>query len=351
MTRRLGFPTDGPTLFLRTAIAKAAQARSGILASDYARRRGWGAEVVEALTTKASVSAGETDSGWATALAIAGAQFLELVDSTSILGRLEFAHRIPPATPYAYTATGVAATWVGQSKGIDVATLGLGSGGLFALKLAQIICVSNELLESNDARSEPLIKNAMSTAIAHGTDLAFIGGGAGTSGIEPQAINYNVSGLTSAVTALGDGVAELLEGFRGDLATSSWIASPAAAAQILLVSGGVGLGTGVALRGGGTFLGLPLLITTASESTSSGSALTLVDGARVAIVDEGIEVTRSPDAVLEMSDSPAGASDTPSAITQSIVSVFQENATAFRAIRRCNWFAPAGAVAVLSLTW
>ena len=49
-----------------------------------------------------------------------------------------------------------------------------------------------------------------------------------------------------------------------------------------------------------------------------------------------------------MSDAPAGRTDTPTAASVNLTSMFQEDTTAFRAIRRVNWFAAPGAVVVLS---
>lgn len=343
---RLGYPTDPSTLFLRATLAQAVQARIGILASDYAAQR-WGrdSDVVEVL--KASVGGGELESSnWATSLAAAGQDFLELVDSQSLIGRLQFVRKVPPATPFTYTATGATASWVGQSRAIPVSVLGLGSGGLMALKLATILVVSNTLLESMDPRAEALVKDALILAIRKASDFALVDPSvSGTAGVEPASITNGVSGLTSSGDLAAD-VAEMLEGFGGDLATSSFIASPALVAQIILSTGGVGLGAGVGLRGG-TLLGLPLLVSTQSESTSSGATLVLVDGARVAIVDEGIGVSRSNDATVEMSDSPAGRTDTPTAATQNPTSMLQEDATAFRALRRVNWFAAPGAVSII----
>lgn len=282
-----------------------------------------------------------------------GAQWLT-VDSGGIIGKLEGVRRVPMHVPYVYTSTGATATWIGQSRGIAVSTLGLTGGTLAALKLATIIVVSNTLLEAMDPRAETLIKDAMILAIRRASDFGFIDPGvAGTAGVTPASITYGVSGLTSSgatVVALSDDVAELLEGFRGNLATSAWIMGSAVAAKIILLTGGAGLGLGLGLSGG-TFMGLPAIVSSSSETSSSGGALVLVDAAQVAIADEGISVSRSGDATVEMSDAPAGRSDTPTAASVNLTSMMQSDTTAFRAIRRINWFASPGAVAVLTMTW
>ena len=286
---RLGYPTDGATLFLRATMAQVAQQKTGVIASEFAAER-WGRDSDVVAMLKSSVSGGELEAGsWATTLATVGAEFLALVDSIGVLGQLQFVRKVPPNTPFTYTSTGATASWVGQSRAIPVCTLGLTGGTLAALKLATIIVVSNTLLQSIRPEAETLVKDAMVLAIRKASDFGFIDPSvSGSAGVTPASVTNAVSGLTSTGDLAGD-IAVMLEGFRGDLATSSFIASPAVAAQIILTSGGVGLGAGVGLRGG-SLMGLPLIVSTSSESTSSGGTLTLIDGARVAIVDEGIAV-------------------------------------------------------------
>jgi hypothetical protein len=52
------------------------------------------------------VSGGELEAGnWATSLATAGAEFMTLVDSGSIIGRLQGLRKVPPTAPYVFTST------------------------------------------------------------------------------------------------------------------------------------------------------------------------------------------------------------------------------------------------------
>jgi hypothetical protein len=55
------------------------------------------------------------------------------------------------------------------------------------------------------------------------------------------------------------------------------------------------------------------------------------------IGDSGVRVTLSQDATIEQSTAPTGAQDTPTAMSQAMVSMYQENATAFKVVRRISW--------------
>jgi HK97 family phage major capsid protein len=344
---RLGFPDTEASTYLRAVIARSMGDIGKGGPVDYARTR-WGVDSDVVEVVKADVQGGELQAGsWGTSLANQAAVFLELVDAGSIIGKLPGLRRVPANTPYVAVTSGPTAYWRGQSKGVPCSTLGLTPGTLSPLSLGALIVVSNTLLESNDPKAEALIRDAMVKAIRHASDFSFVDqSNAGVPGVEPPSITNGVSGLTSTGDLAGD-IGLLLEGFGGDLQTSAWIMSPSVAAQIVLSTGGVGLGADLGLRGG-QLLGLPAIVSSSSEHTSSGGDLVLVDAARVVLIDEGINVVKSNVATVEMSTLPTGATDTPVAMSQKMVSLYQDDATAFLATRRINWVAAAGAVAVVS---
>jgi hypothetical protein len=67
------------------------------------------------------------------------------------------------------------------------------------------------------------------------------------------------------------------------------------------------------------------------------------------IADTGIQVSISREAMIEMDDSPTGASDTPAGASTAMVSMFQSESTALKVVRPVNFqIRRAGAVAYIS---
>ena len=67
------------------------------------------------------------------------------------------------------------------------------------------------------------------------------------------------------------------------------------------------------------------------------------------IGDSGIEISMTDTATLEQDDAPAGASDTPTAASATLVNLWQTESVGFKVVRRINYQKRrAGAVVVLS---
>jgi hypothetical protein len=123
--------------------------------------------------------------------------------------------------------------------------------------------------------------------------------------------------------------------------------SPRLAAQAGIRAGGKGLGADLGARGG-PLAGLPVRTSESVPLCADGGLLVLVDAAGIAVVEEGMEIARSTEAMVEMSDTPTGATDTPTAATVNRVSLFQSESAALKMTARVNWLrARAGSVVVV----
>lgn len=106
---------------------------------------------------------------------------------------------------------------------------------------------------------------------------------------------------------------------------------------------------GVRTAGVGELLGLPQVASAAVEQTGSPAEnfLIAVDLRQLWVAeDAAVEIETSDLASLEMSDAPSQSSDTPTA--SNMISMFQTESTAVKAVRYINWrLATTGAVQIL----
>jgi hypothetical protein len=146
------------------------------------------------------------------------------------------------------------------------------------------------------------------------------------------------SGATPIASSgdLADDAEAALSAYAGSLESAVWWMRSDLAAQAGIRSGAFGAGAGLGALGG-VLGGLPVYTSEGIPADSSGSPLILLDRASIAMVDEGYSVARSTAGMIEMSDAPQGATDTPVTMSTKFVSLFQESAVALLLIRRVNW--------------
>jgi hypothetical protein len=87
---------------------------------------------------------------------------------------------------------------------------------------------------------------------------------------------------------------------------------------------------------GGTFAGLPVIVSDHVPTATAGSLLVLANASDIYLADDGqVTVDASREASLQMLDNPTNNSATGTATTH--VSMFQTNSVAIRAERYVNW--------------
>ncbi|MET3459814.1 hypothetical protein [Variovorax atrisoli] len=97
---------------------------------------------------------------------------------------------------------------------------------------------------------------------------------------------------------------------------------------------------------GGTLLGDPVVT---GDNVGSGQLILLKPSDIYRIGDSGIEVSISREAMIEQDTAPTGATDTPTAASANMTSMFQTESTAIKVVRSIN-FAKRRASAVAFVT-
>lgn len=93
---------------------------------------------------------------------------------------------------------------------------------------------------------------------------------------------------------------------------------------------------------GGTFMGYPVIVSQSAMMVGSpvsgeGHLMVLISPQNIAMADEGgITIDASEEASIEMLDNPTNQS-TSGTVATSMVSMFQTDSVALRAIRHINW--------------
>ena len=298
-------------------------------AAAYAEGSRW--PRVAAALTKAAVAPHDlTD----TALAPVGADFIDAVRPLSALDQLTGAARVPFGVKGVMATGGAAAAWVadGAPMPLSVATFDVGAS-LEPRKVAALAAITVELARA--AGAEAVVLQSAAIAMAAATDAAFLDPSVDGTGASPASITFGIAPSPTPEVA-----AAAVAGATGaNPAAMVWIMSPATALKLAGLRAAPGDGPALypAVGGrGGTLLGFPVI--TASSVPATLAVLVDASFLRIAGGDEA-ELMSSGAAALQMEDAPT-AGET------NVVSMFQTNSIAIRAVRFLNWgMAGAGHVA------
>ena len=346
------------TDFARLVISKAAAAAAGAQLSElrqaevaFAAQR-WGARSATVEMLRAAVP-GASAGGWGGELtddaAAAAVEFFELARQGTILARLEGLRRVPRRVPFVAISSGATAYWRGTGKPTPVSRMAFDRDTLDTLGMGCLVVLPAELVKDASPEAEALIRGDLLRAVTELLDSTFIDPtNAGVAGATPRSVTYAAPTLTSSGD-LADDVEEALGRFAGSLATASWVMHPRLAAAIGIRAGGRGVGADVGARGG-VMAGLPVIVSESCAHDSDAGTIALVDGAGIVLAEEpGIAVSTTDTATIEQDDTPTGASDTPTAATATLVSLWQSDSVGVKAVVRANW-AKARAGSVVTIT-
>ncbi len=230
--------------------------------------------------------------------------------------------------------------WVGESKAIPVSKPDFSTVSLTPLKVGALSVVSNELLRDSSPSAEMLVRDALVQAAAQRIDATFISTTAASAGVSPAGILNGVSAFSSSGTdadSLRADIMELYNVFLGQKNASglTFLMNPSMAKAISLMVNALGQTEFPGLtQAGGTLLGDAVV--TGDNVTST--LLVLIKPSDIyRIGSEGIQVSASRDATVEMSSAPVAASDVPTGQTQNPVSMFQTESTAFKVVVPINF--------------
>jgi len=342
--------------FTRILIAKAVGHLEQISPLAVAEKR-WGrSNPMLVSLIKTAVAGGGSGSGeWGAELVAADARFtgdfIEYLNAMTVFDRLGL--REVPANVTIKGQDGAATGyWVGESKPIPASAQSFSTVSLIPLKVAALAVVSNELLRDSTPAAEQLVRDAIVEACSQKIDTTFFSTAAISAGVSPAGI---LNGLAAGSSAGTDA-----DGLRADIKAlyASFIAAknasglklvmnPALAKAIQLLTNTLGLTEFPGItQNGGTLLGDTVVT---GDNINANHIILLKPSDIYRIADTGIQVSISREAMIEMDDAPAGASDTPVGASTAMVSMFQSESTALKVVRPINFqLRRAGAVSYIS---
>lgn len=298
---------------------------------------------------RAAVAAGTTtDPTWAAPLVdytnFAG-DFVAYLRPQTILGRfgqggipslfgVPFNVRIPGQT------SGGDAYWVGEGKPKPLTKFDFAATTLGFAKVANIAVLTEELVRFSSPSADLLVRNALAEAIRARLDIDFIDPAkAASAGVSPASITNGVTPIPSSGDPRADVQALMAAFLAANMSPSSgvFIMSSLTALSLSMTLNPLGQREYPDLSlTGGTFFGLPVIVSDHVPTDSTGSLLILVNASDIYLADDGqVVVDASREASLQMADNPTNDSATPTAAQ--LVSMFQTNSIAIRAERFINW--------------
>jgi hypothetical protein len=335
--------------FIRLAVAKAAayvaMREGNFVTPDMIAKHRWGKthpNLVNAI--KSAVAGGGTGSGeWGAELAQSSTNFtgdfIEYLYSQTIFDRLPL--RAVPARVHIKGQDGAATGyWTGESKAIAVSKPDFSDVELTPLKAGAIAVCSKELVLDSSPSAEMWIRDSIVQASAQRVDTTFLSASAASAGVSPAGILNGLSAAAPSGTDAAAVRADLMTLYTGFLAAKNasglvQIMTPSMAKALSLLVNSLGQAEFPGLNAnGGTLLGDPVFT---GDNVTAGNWILLKPSDIWKIGDGGIELSMSDSATIEQNDSPAGAGDTPTAASATLMSLWQTEQVGFKVVRRINY--------------
>jgi len=316
-------------------------------------RKDWmdSAPGLEKVLMTAVATGDTTTAGWASELVYAQNlqnEFIEYLRPMTILGKLTNVRRVPFNVRMGSQTAGSAGNWVGQAKPIPVSKLTTSSLSLGITKAAGLVTIDDELMRSSSPSAELLVRDDLAATISVLLDTSFIDPNlGGVTNVQPASVLYGVTPTTPSGTNLAaistDVAAVFAAAIAANLDPTSgvWVMSPTTALKLslMMTANGVKQFDGLSISGG-TWQGLPVIVSQSAKIAGSpqfGEMIVLLLPREILLADDGqVTISISNEAALELLDNPTntGAGAT---VATAMVSMFQTNSVAIKAVRYINW--------------
>jgi HK97 family phage major capsid protein len=268
--------------------------------------------------------------------------FIELLRPATLVGRMTGLRNVPFNVRIPGQTQGSTVAWVGETAPKPVSALGFEDITLRFNKLAGIVVISDELARLSTPSAEGIIRGDLVAQIAQFTDDSFINPAyAAVTDVRPASVTNGVTPIAASGTdadALRTDVRALYSTFiSANLSTAgaAWVMTSTQAMAIGMMLNPLGQSEFPGLGAeGGTFMGLPVLVSEVVPSDSSGSIIVLVKQSEILLADEGgVTVDVSREASLQMNSTP----DNPATASTVMTSLWQNNLLGIRAERMITW--------------
>lgn len=330
------------TAFTRFVIAQCRAKGNLLQAAEIAKQWSDSTPEVE-VVLKAAVAAGTTtDAAWAAPLVPytnMTNELIELLRPATLVGRMTGLRNVPFNIRIPGQTQGSTVAWVGETAPKPVSSLAFKDITLRFNKLAGIVVISDELARLSTPSAEAIIRQDLVAQIAQFTDDSFINPAyAAVTDVRPASVTNDATVIAASGTdadALRADVRALYSTFiQANMSTAgaAWVMTSTQAMAIGMMQNPLGQpefnGLGAE---GGTFMGLPVLVSEVVPGDSNGSIIVLIKQSEILLADEGgVTVDVSREASLQMNSTPAAGA-------QQLVSLFQNNLLAIRAERMITW--------------
>jgi HK97 family phage major capsid protein/HK97 family phage prohead protease len=293
---------------------------------------------------KAAMDAGTTtDATWASPLVeyqTLASEFIDILRPETIIGRMQGLRRVPFNIRVGSKTQSSTVGWTGQGAPKPVSELAFNAVTLGMAKAAGIVVITQELARSSSPAAEEVVRNDLRDSMVQFLDEQFISPSvAAVADVSPASITNGLTPVPSTgitIAAIDADVASAFGKFiTAGLAPNKgvWIMNPMTALKLSLkrTSQDIRAYPDISLTGG-TWYGLPVLVSASVPVTVSGGAIiVLADATEIFMADDGgVVIDVSEQASLQMNS-------TPSAGAQSLVSLWQNNLIGVRAERFINW--------------
>lgn len=303
---------------------------------------------------KAAVAAGTTtDATWAGALVdyqhFAG-DFVEYLRPMTILGKfgqggIPGLRQVPFNIQVPTQTSGGTGYWVGQGAPKPLTKFDFDNITMRWAKVANIAVLTDELVRFSNPAADVLVRNGLAEALQARLDTDFVDPTkAAVTDVSPASITNGLTPISSTgndADAIRADVAAVMAPFIAANITPSngvWIMAATTALRLSLMRNSLGQKEFPDLTMlGGTFEGLPVIVSQyVHNSVSGGAMVVLVNASDIYLADDGgVMIDASREASLQMLDNPTNSSSDGTATT--MVSMFQTNSIAIRAERVINW--------------
>lgn len=270
--------------------------------------------------------------------------FLAAMRPFSVLQRLQNLRRVPMRTQVLATTSKIIASEIAAGSPIPVVRMTLAGTLPAPRNFAAILVQTNDLMRSSSPQAALSITNDLAEAVALAEDTGFLHPGT-TGSVLNGAGTFTSAGST--VTGVDSDLRGLVERVPGCFRPGAcFVMSPASAAYLgtLRDSDGAAAYPNIG-PAGGSLLGLPVLTTTvlADEDSPPTRYIALIDPNEIILADEGrVSLTTSGETAIEMLDDPSNTS-VDSTAAANMVSLFQANCTATKAVHEIAFYARSGA--------
>jgi hypothetical protein len=233
--------------------------------------------------------------------------------------------------------------FVGEKKPIPASIGSYSEVDLRRLKAAGLTYLSRDLIERSAPAAELLFRDGVVSAISQAVDTLAFSATAASAGVAPAGLLNGITGAASVGGRIQDlftdlayltGIFVTAKNADGDLTLVSNRIIANQIAHLLRADNGLPAFAGQVTMNGGNVNGLPYKT---GDNVLSGNLLLIKPSDVWVIADSGVRVELSADATIEADTAPTGEGSGPTAQSASMVSMFQTDMVAIKAVRDINW--------------